>query len=71
MFLEELSPLCKELFQNPFVFTGGFVSGALRLSYREEPLKNWLEKQTSFKSSVTVTVEENSNGDNPRQIMID
>ena len=45
MFLDELSPLFKELMQNPVAFTGGLVSGLLRLDLSQDPVKSWLEKQ--------------------------
>ncbi|NJR69758.1 MAG: hypothetical protein HC771_14665 [Synechococcales cyanobacterium CRU_2_2] len=45
MFFEELSPLLKEMTQNPVAFLGGFAAGILRLDLNQEPVKSWLEKQ--------------------------
>ncbi len=45
MFLSELSPIFKELIQQPLAFTGGFFSGVLRLNFKEEPLASWLSKE--------------------------
>ena len=53
MFLSELQHICKELCQQPIAFTGGFVSGILRINLSSDPLKSWLEKQgvTDFSSA--------------------
>ena len=70
MFLDELSPLFNKLMQHPLAFTGGLVSGVLRLNPSEDPLKSWLEQQ----SGKTVTVVETTiNGRNapPQQIVIE
>lgn len=45
MFLDELSPLFKELMQSPVAFMGGLASGLLRLNLDQDPVKSWLEKQ--------------------------
>jgi hypothetical protein len=45
MFLSELTPIWKEIVQQPISFLGGLVSGSLRLSPDQEPLKSWLEQQ--------------------------
>jgi hypothetical protein len=55
MFIEELSPLAQELLKNPVAFTGGFVSGLLRLNLNDDPVKSWLEKQAGFKMSTPDT----------------
>lgn len=47
MFLEELAPLFKEFTQHPASFMGGFVSGVLRLSLNDDPVKSWLAQQTT------------------------
>lgn len=71
MFLEELSPLLQKFMQQPVAFTGGFVSGVLRLSLNEDPLKSWLEQQKGTSTSGTVITDTNTNGSSPRQIAID
>lgn len=45
MFFNELTPIWKELTQQPITFTGGVLSGLLRLSPSEDPLKTWLNQQ--------------------------
>lgn len=45
MFLDELSPLFKELMQSPVAFMGGLASGLLRLNLDQDPVKSWLENQ--------------------------
>lgn len=45
MFLDELSPLFKELMSSPVAFMGGLASGLLRLNLDQDPVKSWLEKQ--------------------------
>ena len=58
MFLDELSPLFKELMQNPVAFTGGLVSGLLRLDLNQDPVKSWLEKQGA-------SLDDNNSGPGP------
>jgi hypothetical protein len=66
MFLEELTPLVKELTQQPAAFLGGFVSGILRLKLSDDPLKSWLEQQgTSYPDSSS------DNGNGPQSISIE
>jgi hypothetical protein len=69
MFLSELQPICKELLQQPIAFTGGFVSGILRIKLSSDPLKSWLEKQgvTDFSSAEM----ESESSQRPQSIMID
>lgn len=45
MFLDELTPLMKELMGHPVAFLGGLASGALRLNLSEDPVKSWLQQQ--------------------------
>jgi hypothetical protein len=71
MFLEELSPLLQKFMQQPVAFTGGFVSGALRLSLTEDPLRSWLEQQKGQSTSGTGVTHTDTNGSSPRQIAID
>ncbi len=47
MMLSELTPIIQELTQQPISFFGGLVSGSLRLSPDQEPLKSWLDQQGS------------------------
>jgi len=45
MFVDELTPVFKQLTQHPVSFLGGFFSGVLRLNLTDEPVKNWLDQQ--------------------------
>jgi hypothetical protein len=70
MFLTELTPLLKELAQQPVAFMGGFVSGVFRLNLEEDPLKSWLTKQgINITNSKDDDNKPNSNG--PQSISID
>jgi hypothetical protein len=69
MFLSELSPIFKELLQQPIAFTGGFVSGLLRLNPNDEPLASWLSKQGYTSSNIDD--HQNNGSDGPHSISID
>jgi hypothetical protein len=70
MFLTELTPLLKELAQQPVAFMGGFVSGVFRLNLEEDPLKSWLTKQGI---NITNSNDDDNkpNGNGPQSISID
>ncbi|MBE9178255.1 hypothetical protein IQ268_06605 [Oculatella sp. LEGE 06141] len=72
MFLDELSPVFKELTGHPLEFLGGFFSGMLRLNLADDPVKNWLNQQTGT-SSYSTTSADNHNGKSsgPQSISID
>ena len=72
MFLDELIPVVKELFQQPIAFAGGFVSGMLRLNLQQDPVKSWIDEQTGS-TSYTPPASETSNGksNGPQSISID
>ncbi|PSO53787.1 MAG: hypothetical protein BRC40_11990 [Cyanobacteria bacterium QH_8_48_120] len=72
MFLDELTPIFKELTQQPLAFTGGLFSGVFRLSLSEDPLKSWLEKQTGSSPASTVGTNVSDNGSQgPQSISIE
>jgi hypothetical protein len=73
MFMNELTPLFKQLAQHPVSFMGGFVSGVLRLNLAEDPVKGWLDKQFGATSDTTPTSETHNNGkaNGPQSISID
>ena len=73
MFFDELSPLLKEITQQPVAFFGGLVSGLLRLSLADDPVKGWLDQNTSttYYSSSPGSGIRNSNGNAPQSISID
>ncbi|MBW4466948.1 MAG: hypothetical protein KME07_16110 [Pegethrix bostrychoides GSE-TBD4-15B] len=72
MFVDELTPVIKELAGYPIAFLGGFASGLLRLNLAEEPAKSWLA-QTGISVSGTAPTH-NGNGpqsNGPQSISID
>ena len=69
MFLEELQPLLRELIGQPVAFAGGFVSGILRLTVSEDPLKQWLREQGIISYSPNSATSDN--GNSPQSIAID
>ncbi len=72
MFLDELTPLFKELTQHPVSFLGGFVSGVLRLSLADDPVKSWLDGQRTSTSYTTSTSgAHNGKTAGPQTISID
>lgn len=71
MFLDELTPLFKELTQHPVSFLGGFFSGVLRLNLADEPVKSWLDQQVGFTSYTTSTNGANNGTGGPQSISID
>ena len=73
MFLDELTPLAKELTSNPIAFLGGFFSGVLRLNLADDPVKSWLDEQSGVSSSYSTTATESTNGrsSGPQSISID
>ncbi|MBD2194111.1 MULTISPECIES: hypothetical protein [Calothrix] len=72
MFIDELSPIFKELAQHPVSFLGGFFSGVFRLNLADDPVKSWLDKQTGSTSFNSATTEANNGkASGPQQITID
>jgi hypothetical protein len=62
MFLDELSPVLRELVQHPVAFLGGFFAGALRLNLNDDPVKSWLNHQTGVTAPTTSSSAEAYNG---------
>ena len=71
MFLTELSPLFQEMMQQPVAFLGGFVSGMLRVSLSEDPVKSWLDQQVGATAYTATSQSHNGNGNGPQSISID
>ncbi len=72
MFLDELSPVWKELTQQPIAFMGGFFSGVFRLNLADDPVKSWLEQQTgSTTYTATTPGSENGKTSGPQSITIE
>ncbi len=73
MFLDELSPIFKEMTEHPVAFLGGFFSGVFQLNLSDDPVKSWLEQQGA---SPTGSSTGNNNGsgnynNRPQSISID
>lgn len=71
MFLDELKPLLQTLTQHPISFMGGFVSGVLRLSLNEEPVRTWLNQKNSTDTPKRDNDHHNGKGNGPQSISID
>lgn len=71
MFLDELTPVLRELSQQPIAFLGGFVSGLLRLNLSEDPVKSWLDQQSGGASYSSTAGSNNGNSGGPKSISID
>lgn len=69
MFVDEFSPVFKQLTAYPVAFLGGFVSGLLRLNLADEPVKSWLDNQGGVAS--ISTPPSSGNGSKPTSISID
>jgi hypothetical protein len=71
VFLDELAPFWKELTQQPVSFLGGFMSGMLRLSLQDDPIKSWLDQQAGVVTPTPAPGTHNGNGNGPQSISID
>jgi len=72
MFLDELSPLFKELIEHPTAFLGGLASGLLRLSLADDPVKSWLDQQLGTASYTAADTQvPNGRSGGPQSINID
>lgn len=67
MFFDELTPIFKELTQQPVAFMGGLFSGLLRLNLSDDPIKSWLDKQSG--ASAYTAIQNGKSG--PQSISID
>lgn len=70
MFLDELTPLFKELVGHPVAFLGGFASGVLKLNLSDDPVKGWLAQQGAVGFS-TPADSPNGRSTGPQTIEID
>jgi hypothetical protein len=72
MFLDELTPLVKELTQQPVAFLGGFFSGVFRLNLADDPVKSWLDQQTGSTPYTSASSgSENGKTSGPQSISIE
>ncbi len=70
MFLDELTPIFRELTQQPVAFMGGLCSGIFRLNLADDPVKSWLDRQTNT-TQTTVLEVHNGKSSGPQSISID
>ncbi len=71
MFLDELTPVVRELTSHPVAFLGGFFSGLFRLNLADDPVKGWLDQQAGGVGYVSPDASSNGNGSGPQSISID
>ncbi|MBD1868986.1 hypothetical protein H6F93_30695 [Leptolyngbya sp. FACHB-671] len=71
MFIDELTPLFRELTAQPLAFAGGFFSGLFRLNLAEDPVKTWLDQQSGTSSYSTTNSSNGSSNGGPQSISID
>lgn len=71
MFLDELTPLLRELTQQPVAFLGGLCAGMLRLKLTDEPIKSWLDREAGMNTySAPAPLDQNGKS-GPQSISID
>lgn len=73
MFIDELTPIFKQIIQHPVSFTSGFASGILRLNLKDEPVKSWLAQNmasTSYTNN-SIIVDNGKAEAGPQSIRID
>ncbi|MBF2002452.1 MAG: hypothetical protein IGS50_16665 [Synechococcales cyanobacterium C42_A2020_086] len=72
MFMDELTPVFKQLTTYPVAFLGGFVSGLLRLNLADDPVKSWLDQQSgSYAASTASMGSTNGKSSGPKSIAIE
>ena len=72
MFLDELTPIVKELVEQPVAFLGGFFSGILKLNLNDDPVKGWLDRQGGYTSTNSSSTEVNNHkSQGPQSITIE
>lgn len=71
MFLDELTPIFRELTQQPVAFLGGFCARMLRLKLTDEPIKTWLDGQAGINTQTSYADLEQNGKTGPKSISID
>lgn len=71
MFIDELSPIFKQLLQHPASFFGGFFSGVLKLNLGDDPVKGWLDEQNRANYPSATDDAQNGKPTAPRSISIE
>lgn len=71
MFLDELTPIFRELAGHPIAFMGGLASGLFRLNLAEDPVKSWLDQQAGMAYSSAYADSPNGKKSGPQTIEIE
>lgn len=72
MFIDELTPIFKELSGQPVAFLGGLFSGLFRLNLADDPVKTWLDRQAGKPASESSsTSNQNDKNSGPQTISIE
>lgn len=71
MFIDEITPVFRELAQQPLAFMGGFVSGFLRLNLSDDPVKSWLDQQSGSDFTADAASNRHNGKSGPQSISID
>lgn len=71
MFLDELTPIFRELTQQPVAFLGGFCAGMLRLKLTDEPIKSWLDREAGTNTQTAHAPLDQNGKTGPQSISID
>lgn len=72
MFMDELTPVVKQLTGYPVAFLGGFFSGLLRLNLSDDPVKQWLDQQSgSYTTTPSSSSSNGSKNGGPQSISIE
>ncbi|MDJ0708718.1 MAG: hypothetical protein QNJ46_36105 [Leptolyngbyaceae cyanobacterium MO_188.B28] len=72
MFVDELTPIVKELAGQPVAFLGGLFSGLFRLNLSEDPVKTWLDQQAGESDSgASSSPSQNGKNSGPQTISIE
>ena len=61
MFIDELTPIFREMSGQPVAFLGGLFSGLFRLNLSDDPVKTWLDKQAGKPDSEASKASDQSN----------
>ena len=69
--MDELSPILKELSQQPVAFLGGFVSGVLKLNLNDDPVKTWLQQEGASIPQISSDSDDDNKGNGPQSITIE
>ena len=71
MFVDELTPIFKQLTGHPVSFMSGFLSGLLRLHLNDDPVKSWLSQQLGSQTYTSSTTGTHNSTSGPQSIAID